>query len=80
MVPPDFFKWFWIAWLLAFGIVEFIAIRNDTGHDTFSSFVWWILGSGDEEREWFRWLARVLVGILLLWLIPHFFTKWKWFN
>lgn len=80
MVPPDFFKFFWIAWLLSFAAIEFYAIRAGIAGGTFSEFVWWIIGSGDGDREWFRWLARGLVLILLLWLIPHFFTKWKWFN
>jgi hypothetical protein len=80
MVPPDFFKFFWILWLLSFAAVEFYAVRSGIGGGTFSEFVWWILGSGESEREWFRWVARGLVLILLLWLIPHFFTRWKWFN
>lgn len=79
-MPPDIFKWLWVGWLLAFGVIEFVAIRNGTPNDTFSEFAWWLLGSGNADREWFRWLARGLVGVLLLWLIPHFFTKWSWFK
>ncbi len=80
MVPPDFPKMYWLAWLLMFGVLEFWAVHKGQTDHTFSYFVWWILGSGDAEREWFRWLARGLVAVLLLWLIPHFFTKWRWFS
>ena len=80
MVPPDFPKVYWLAWLLMFGLLEGWAVYTGRGDHTFSYFVWWILGSGDGEREWFRWVARGGVLVLLLWLIPHFFTKWRWFN
>jgi len=78
-VPHDTFKALWIAWLVFFCIVEFIAIKRDGYGDTFSEFVQWIVGAGEAEREWFRWVARVFVIGLLLWLIPHFLNRWKWF-
>jgi len=78
MVPYPPFKFFWIAWLLAFAIVEFIAIKREAGGDTFSEFVWWIIGTGEDQREVWRWVARAFVLGLLLWLIPHFMTRWKW--
>ena len=31
MVPPDFFKFFWILWLLSFAAVEFYAVRSGIG-------------------------------------------------
>lgn len=78
MVPPDFYRLFWLAWLLAFCVIEFYALHNGVKGGTFSEWVWWILGSGESEREWYRWGARAFVLVLLFWLIPHFFTKWKW--
>jgi hypothetical protein len=79
-VPPDLWKFVWIAWLLWFGIWEFIAVKFSVPRGTFSEFVWWIMGSGEADREWYRWLARGLVAVLLVWLVPHFFTKWNWWN
>jgi len=80
MVPVTGFKLFWIAWLVAFGVVEFIAVRREGGGDTFSEFIWWIIGTGESDRDAVRWIARALILGVLLWLIPHFFTKWRWFN
>jgi hypothetical protein len=77
-VPHDTYKALWIIWLAFFCIVEFIAVKRAGTGDTFSEFVWWIIGSGEAEREWYRWAARAFVLGLLLWLVPHFFTKWKW--
>lgn len=79
-VPPDFPKMYWLAWLALFAVFEFYAVYTKQTDHTFSYFMWWILGSGDADREWFRWLARGVVLAILLWVIPHFFTKWKWFN
>lgn len=79
-MPDPTFKILWILWLIAFGVIEFIAIRRDGYGDTFSEFVWWIIGSGDGGRDAWRWAARIALGILIAWLIPHFFTKWRWFN
>lgn len=77
--PPDLPRIYWLVWILMFGVLEFWAIHTKQTDHTFSYFVWWILGSHDgADREWFRWLARGLVVGLLLWLIPHFATKWKW--
>ena len=77
-VPP--FKFFWIAWLLAFAIVEIIALRREGGGDTFSEFVWWIIGTGESERDTWQWVARVFVIGFMVWLVPHFATGWKWFK
>lgn len=78
MVPPDFFKFFWLGWIFAFAIIEWYAVHNGIRGGTFSEFVWWIIGSGKADREWYRWLARGLLLALMLWLIPHFYTRWKW--
>jgi hypothetical protein len=78
MVPETSFKLAWIAWILAFCVIEFIAIRREGYGDTFSEFVWWIIGSGDDQRDAWRWAARIFLAGLMLWLIPHFFTRWKW--
>ena len=78
MVPEPTFKILWLIWITFFCVVEFIAVRREGYGDTFSEFIWWIIGSGEEEREWYRWAARIFLAGLLAWLIPHFFTRWKW--
>jgi hypothetical protein len=78
MTPEPTFKLLWIAWILFFCVVEFIAVRREGYGDTFSEFVWWIIGSGDDQRDVWRWTARIFLAGLIAWLIPHFFTRWKW--
>lgn len=78
MVPPDFWKIYWIAWLVVgFGVFEFVAVSQGIRGATFSEFVWWIIGSGDSEREWYRWAARGLLVLFFIWIVPHFFTRWN---
>jgi len=74
-VPPDFPKLYWLAWLIiGFGAMEYYAISTGRLNWTFSYFVYWIIGTGEEHREWFRWLARGLLGVFFIWVIQHFFT------
>lgn len=79
-MPDPTFKTIWTLWLVFFGVVEFIAVKREGYGDTFSEYVWWLLGSGDDERDMWRWIARGAVALLFAWLIPHFFTKWEWFK
>jgi len=80
-VPPDFPKIYWLAWLIiGFGAMEAWAVYTGRVEWTFSYTVWWLLGTGEETREWFRWIARAGVAVLFAWLIPHFFTGWEWFR
>jgi len=81
MVPPDFPKLYWLVWfVVGFGVMEAWAVYTGRVDHTLSYWWWWILGSGEEEREWYRWAARGALLVTLVWLIPHFFTKWEWFN
>ncbi len=79
MVPPDFFKIYWICWIvIGFGVVEFIAVRYQIPNAAFSNFIWWITDTGsDGVRDWYRWVARGLMVLFFIWIIPHFFTKWN---
>lgn len=79
-VPPDFPKLFWLGWFLAFVLFEAWAVYSGKTDHTLSYTVWWLAGTGSDDREWFRWLFRVIIVCGALWLIPHFMTKWKWFN
>ncbi len=72
------FKIFWIVWLAMFAVGEFIAVRNDKGGDTFSEFIWWLIDINKHPDDIARWIARAVVLCVLLWLIPHFMTKWRW--
>lgn len=78
MVPPDLPKLYWLVWLLMFGAFEFWAVHTGKTDHTFSYWVWWILGSGEEERNALRWIARGGVIVLLLWLVPHLLNRWRW--
>ena len=80
MTPEPAFKIFWIAWIVAFGVVEFIAVKRVGQGDTLSEFIWWLIGTNSEDRDMWRWAARALILGTLLWLIPHFMTGWKWFK
>lgn len=79
-VPETPFKLFWIAWILIFVVVEYVAIKRVGHGDTFSEFVWWVMGTGDNNRDALRWIARAVVLGGLVWLIPHFASGWTWFK
>ena len=71
--PPNKWLWAWVIWILAFGVLEFRAIKNKTDNDTLSSVVWWAIGTTG-KRSPINWVFRVGLGVLFAWLIPHFFT------
>ena len=84
-VPPDFFRLYWLVWLVVgFGGMEYYAIKTGQTEGTFSYWVWWIIGTGEDGREWIRWLARIVLGVFFIWLIQHFYTGQnlfrKWFG
>ena len=62
----------WLLWLLAFCLIEGLALRNNVYGDTLSEHVWsWfsIKGRGS------HWRARRFVLLALLaWLVAHFLT------
>lgn len=80
-VPPDIPKLYWLIWfIVGFGAMETYAIVTDQLNWTFSYTVQWLVGAGDSDtREWYRWLARIVLIVLLLWLVPHWLNKWRWF-
>lgn len=80
MVPVTGFKLFWIGWIVAFGVAEFIAIKREGRGDTLSEFIWWLIDVDNHPDDIFRWIARILILGTLLWLIPHFMTQWRWFK
>jgi hypothetical protein len=68
------YTWAWLIWLLAFGCIEYKAIKEDDGESTLTRHIWKLIGTNTPGRNWENWLARAgLVGFFI-WLIPHFFT------
>ncbi len=64
--------WAWIAWLLAFLLLEILALRSKAPGDTLSENVWdWASVKG--RGRMFR-LRRFLLLTLLVWLTVHLMT------
>lgn len=66
----------WIGWILAFGFIEFYAIKNRGGGDTLSEHVWKTIGSGATRRSKIQMVCRILFTLFCAWIVPHFYTKW----
>lgn len=66
--------WSW-AWaiLIAAGVaLEIVAIVRPQSGDTLSEQVWdWLRYGADQVPTPAVWLARFVVGALLVWLVPH---------
>lgn len=81
---PTLSFWFviaWVLWILAFGVIEFIAVRRRTaggapGGDTLSELVWWLIATKSKKRTAIEWICRGALLLLFGWLIPHWFTGW----
>ena len=74
------YTWMWAIWILAFGAIEWSAIKDrDTG-DTLSEHIWKLVGTKTQDRNWYHWIWRLGLLALFAWLIPHFFTGWSWFR
>ncbi len=61
------FAWAWILWLVGFGVIEYIAIKNDgvgEGNFTLSHYARRLAASS--------WIFRVALTLLLAWLPGHF--------
>lgn len=71
------YTWAWLAWALAFVIVEGMALFNSRRGDTLSEHVWAWLGSAHLTRKqptgWTR-LRRFVVLAGLAWVVAHFLT------
>ena len=68
------YTWLWVIWLLAFGCIEFAALKNKGDGDTLTAHVRKLIGTQTGGRNWENWLARIGLAGLFIWLIPHFFT------
>ncbi len=79
---PDWnwFTWAWAFWALMFLVVEGIAVLNNIPGDTLSEHVWKIFGTNNDNRTSMMWVWRAGFILLVMWLVPHFLTGWRWFN
>ena len=59
----------WIAWGLAFVLLEGLALQDSDRGDTLSEWVWKFLGL--HQAIW--WMAAGA----LVWLALHFLLKWR---
>ncbi len=62
----------WLAWLLAFVVVEAVAVVSKAKGDTLSEHVYVWFGVKAAPPSWLRWPLRV--G--LVWLAVHLGTGW----
>ncbi|MGY8962558.1 MAG: hypothetical protein ACKVKT_03270 [Rhodospirillales bacterium] len=68
------YTWMWAIWLLAFGVIEYAALKDQRKGDTLTEHVRKLIGTKTPGRNWENWIARIGLAGLLLWFIPHFFT------
>lgn len=61
----------WIAWIVYFCILEFLAIKNRKKGDTLSEHVWVWFGVRDKPNLW-AWIRRVILILFMVWLSLHF--------
>ena len=67
----------WIVWIVAFGVIEYAALKNKKEGDTLSEHVKKLIGTNTPGRNWENWVARVALGGFFVWIIPHFYTGWN---
>lgn len=70
---------FWLAWMVAGGAAEAVALGRRAPHDTLSEQVWsWLHvtpGQTGLRNAVQSWRTLAVVGFLA-WLIPHFALGW----
>jgi hypothetical protein len=68
----DGFAIAWILWIIAFLIIEIIAVVRKAPNDTLSEKVWAFFSVKDKSK-WWR-LRRALLAGFLIWLFLHFLS------
>ena len=66
----------WILWIVGFLAIEYAAVKDKRQGDTLSEHVWAVIGTKTKTKTALMWTARIGLGTLFAWLIPHFFTGW----
>lgn len=64
----------WVVWLLAFGVIEYAALKDKEEGRSLSSHIWELIGTNTPGRNWKHWTFRVGLGGFFAWLIVHFYT------
>lgn len=64
---------YWVAWILAFIIPEFIALAKPGKGDTLSEQVWMLY-----DNSTFGKFATWMLSALLIWSIVHFITRGRY--
>jgi len=70
-LPQTFYTVSWVLWLLAFVIIEWLALKDiDTG-DTLSEHVWAVMFQDGRPRP----VIYYLVAGFMVWLLLHFMFR-----
>jgi hypothetical protein len=65
------YRWLWVAWIVAFLVLEFIAIGRRRYQDTLSEFVWQVCKVTPGNTFW-QWTAlHIFLAGFLIWLDFH---------
>ena len=66
----------WVAWLLAFAVLEGIALWRKKRGDTLSENTWkWFSLKGDKSKlRWWQYLLRIGFFAFWIWLTIHFLS------
>lgn len=68
----DVWAWLWIGWIVAFVVIEGLALKDRDRGDTLSEHVWeWF--SVKKPGPWAK-ARRTLLAAFMLWLSVHFLT------
>ena len=70
------YRWLWVAWIVSFLVLEFVALGRGRPRDTLSDFVWRLckVSPGSTISHWtFYHLA---ISVLIGWLWFHFSFGW----
>lgn len=64
----------WILWMVGFLAIEYSALKDKRKGDTLSEHVWATIGTKTKTKTALMWGARIGLGVLFAWLVPHFFA------
>jgi len=68
------YTWAWILWIVGFGVIEYMAIKDKRKGDTLSEHVWKPIGTNHKGKKTAAmWVARGALIAFFTWIIPHFF-------
>ena len=68
----DWYTVAWFGWIVAFLVIEGLAIRDDDPGDTLSEHVWRWFSVTERTTGWR--VRRIALGGFMMWLTVHFLT------